>query len=73
MYPLHDMDHNYIIQSIESSMFITEVFKRSLLSSLKHEEKLAVYEKDYIILTLKHDYSLSPSYKEMLILKIKEG
>lgn len=71
MYPLHEMDYDYIVQSIEASTHVTELFKRSVINSLKYDEKLMEYEKDYVELTLKYNKDLSPSYKKTLIHKIR--
>ena len=73
MYPLHEMDFRYIIQSIETCSNYTESFKELLFSTIKNEENLITYEKDFIILAIKYNFKLSDSYKEMLIYKIKEG
>ena len=73
MYPLHEMDYDYIVKSINSSTHLTELFKRSVINRLNMRKKLDDYEKDYIVITLKYNKELSPSYREMLIYKIKEG
>ena len=73
MYPLHEMDHYYIVKSIISNKYLTKEYKDDLVKHLNNETSLIPCEKDYIILSLKYNDDLSPSFKEMLIFKIKEG
>ena len=73
MYPLHEMDYNYIVKSIRSNKYLTKEFKEMLVHDLYNESALFLSQKDYIILSLKYNNDLSSSYKEMLIFKIKEG
>ena len=73
MYPLDEMDYDYIVESIRSNEYLTKEYKDGLVININYETSLFPYEKDYIILSLKYNDDLSPSYKEMLILKIKEG
>ena len=73
MYPLHEMDYNYIVESIRLNKYLTKEYKDGLVKHINNETSLIPYEKDYIILSLKYNANLSPSYKEMLIFKIKEG
>ena len=73
MYPLHEMDERYIINSIKNSDVITDYFKKNLVTNITDEIKLSNEEKDIIIFVVKYNFLLSPSYREMLIYKIKEG
>ena len=73
MYPLDEMDYDYIVKSIRSNNYLTKDYKEMLVKYITYEKTLYPYFKDYIILSLKHNNYLSPSYREMLIFKIKEG
>lgn len=73
MYPLHEMDYKYIVESIRSNKKLDKDYKEMLVYCLSTELTLPLDQKDYIILSLKYNKDLSPSYKEMLIFKIKEG
>ena len=73
MYPLHEMDYNYIVASIRSNEYLDKDYKEMLVYAFYTESTFLLDQKDYIILSLKHNDDLSPSYKEMLIYKIKEG